>query len=183
MIEVNVHPAHNWPELVANTTALYEDARQCRLGTEKFMLDGRHTGTGGGNHFVLGGATPADSPFLRRPDLLRSMIGYWLNHPSLSYVFSGMFIGPTSQAPRVDETRQDSLYELEIAFGADPDPRRRPCAAMAGRSDFSPPSGRCHRQHASRRILHRQAVLAGFAPPAASGCSSCAASKCRRTRA
>jgi uncharacterized protein (DUF2126 family) len=122
VIEVNVHPARNWKELVDNTTAVYEEARQMRLATEKFMLDGRHTGTGGGNHFVLGAATPADSPFLRRPDLLRSMIGYWLNHPALSYLFSSMFIGPTSQAPRVDETRADSLYELEIAFGLIPNP-------------------------------------------------------------
>ena len=121
VLEVNIHPAKSWKDLVNNYDVLFEQARLSRLSSEKFMLDGKHTGTGGGNHITIGGITPADSPLLRRPDLLRSLITYWQHHPGLSYLFSSQFVGPTSQAPRVDEGRPEMLYELEIAFNQIPE--------------------------------------------------------------
>jgi uncharacterized protein (DUF2126 family) len=116
VIEVNVHPTSSWTELSDLIQTLYRIAREHRLCAETFALDGRHSGTGGGNHLTLGGPEPLRSPLLRRPDLLVSMITFWQHHPALSYLFSGRFVGPTSQAPRVDEGRPETLYELEISF-------------------------------------------------------------------
>ena len=164
VIEVNVHPAHNWDELVDITTSVYEDARLARLGTEKFDLDGTHTGTGGGNHVVLGGPTPADSPFLRRPDLLQSLVAYWHNHPSLSYLLSGMFIGPTSQAPRVDEGRRDSTLRTRHRV------RAGPAGQQSARRGWSTAcSATCWSTAPATRIASEFCIDKLFSPDSSSG--------------
>jgi uncharacterized protein (DUF2126 family)/transglutaminase-like putative cysteine protease len=128
VLEVNVPPTRSMRETQALIEAVFDAALHAGLHAEKYLLDGRMAGSGGGNHITLGGPSPLESPFLRRPALLGSLLTFVQHHPSLSYMFSGLFVGPTSQAPRVDEARHDSLYELEIALARafEPEPRPEP---------------------------------------------------------
>jgi uncharacterized protein (DUF2126 family) len=116
VLEVNLPPVASMREVGTLVEQVFDAALHARLHSEKYMVDGRMAGSGGGNHITLGGPTPLESPFLLRPDLLASLLTFLQHHPSMSYMFAGLFIGPTSQAPRVDEARHDALYELELAL-------------------------------------------------------------------
>src|SRR5262249_26088219 len=116
VLEVNLPPVPDPRASAAPVEQVFDAALHVGLHSEKFLVDGRPAGSGGGNHITLGGPTPLESPFLRRPDVLASLITFLQHHPSLSYMFTGLFVGPTSQAPRVDEARQESLAELELAL-------------------------------------------------------------------
>ncbi|HEY1555651.1 MAG TPA: transglutaminase family protein [Kofleriaceae bacterium] len=116
VLEVNVAPVASCREAAGLHETVFEAAVACGLTAERYLLDGRAAGSGGGNHITLGGPTRETSPWLLRPELLASLVAFTQHHPSLSYLFSGLFVGPTSQAPRVDEARHDALYELELAL-------------------------------------------------------------------
>ena len=192
VLEVNLHPADNWAELAETTVTTHRLAAELGLRAETFGLDGRHQGTGGGNHWTLGGPEPARSPLLRRPDLLVSLLTYWQHHPALSYAFAGRFVGPTSQAPRVDEGRPETLYELEIAFAeierlthseaehpTPPTPLVTSPGWSTGRCGTCSPTGPgtpTGRNSASTSSTVRTRCGGGW------GCWNCAVSRCRRTR-
>ncbi|HEU5056863.1 MAG TPA: transglutaminase family protein, partial [Kofleriaceae bacterium] len=116
VLEVNLPPTRSAREHADLMATVFEAALHAGLHSEKYLVDGRQAGSGGGHHLTLGGPSATESPLVRRPDLLASLIAFCQHHPSLSYLFTGLFVGPTSQAPRADEARHDALYELEIAM-------------------------------------------------------------------
>ena len=128
VLEVNIPPASTSREHASLLETIFDAALAAGLHAEKYQLDGRQSGSGGGHHITLGGATPLSSPFVKRTDLLASLVTFFQHHPSLSFLFTGLFVGPTSQAPRVDEARHDSLYELEIALARAFEPGAEPPA-------------------------------------------------------
>ncbi len=116
VLEVALPPVTTVRQHAELVDAVFDVALHAGLHSEKYLLDGRMAGSGGGNHVTFGGPEPLQSPFLQRPDLLASLLTFLQHHPSLSYMFSGLFVGPTSEAPRIDEARHDALYEMEIAL-------------------------------------------------------------------
>lgn len=115
VLEVNLPACADWAEYDEWIRKLYRAAEACGMCARKFAFNGRENGTGGGAHLCFGGPDVDASPFFLRPDLLPSMIRYWQRHPSLSYLFTGQFLGPSSQAPRIDESTYEAMEELEIA--------------------------------------------------------------------
>ena len=122
VIEVNVHPSHDWGELVERTDFLYDAARATAWAPRNSCSMAATPAPAAAITSCSAAPRPPTRPSCAARTCSRSLLAYWHNHPSLSYLFSGLFIGPTSQAPRVDEARNDSLYELEIALQQMPPP-------------------------------------------------------------
>lgn len=116
VLRLDLPETSNWDELLTTLGAAYEEAWALGLGTERLSADDGRLASGGGGPLTIGGVSPAESPFLTRPEILRSLVAYWQRHPCLSYLFAGRLIGPSGSAPRPDEGRDEMLYELSVAL-------------------------------------------------------------------
>ncbi|MGI9212205.1 MAG: transglutaminase family protein, partial [Methylococcaceae bacterium] len=120
VLKLTLPMTRDWNLSQAALTQAYAEAARLGLHGIHSRNTGTRMGPGGSTDLVLGGEEPADSPFLFRPQLLRSLITHWQHHPALSYFMSGRQIGPSGHAPRPDEGRPDALYELNIALSRIP---------------------------------------------------------------
>ncbi len=116
VIEVNTPPYPRWSQFAACVRKLHRAAAAVGMRAAKLHYNGNIHGTGGGAHICFGGPTPALSPILTLHHLLPGLVRFLQNHPCLGYLFSGQYIGPSSQAPRIDESTYEAVTELEIAF-------------------------------------------------------------------
>src|SRR5690606_12335540 len=116
VLEVNIPPTADMRAYDDLIQQVFDAALHAGLHAEKYLVDGRMAGSGGGNHITLGAPAALASPSVRRPDLVASLLTFFQHHPSPSYMSAGPFVGPPSQAPRADEARHETLYELEIAM-------------------------------------------------------------------
>lgn len=127
VLEVNLPPAASWPAYARVIRGLFAATESIGMQGYKFQMSGRKVSTGGGAHIILGGPSIEQNPFIARPNLLSSFLRFLQNHPAMSYAFSGLFTGPSSQAPRIDESAYALPYELGITL--------KDLAAMAAPGD------------------------------------------------
>lgn len=115
VLEINLPVCADWREYDYWLHHATQSAAAVGLRPWKEPRGNFAEGTGGGNHLLWGGATLDTNPFFTRPEWLASILRYFQQHPSLAYLFTGCYVGASSQAPRTDESARD-LHDLEMAW-------------------------------------------------------------------
>jgi uncharacterized protein (DUF2126 family) len=115
VLEINLPPCHTWGEYDWWMKTLEKAANDVGMRSFKQFSPEETLGTGGGNHLLFGGPTLEKNPLFKHPRWVTSILRYWQHHPSLAYLFTGNYVGPSSQAPRPDESSRE-LYDLEMAY-------------------------------------------------------------------
>ena len=115
VLEINIPACETWHDYHRWLVTLEKACADCGLRSWKELEAGRPGGTGGGNHLLFGGPTLDENPFFSRPSWVASLIRYFQAHPCLAYLFTGQYVGASSQAPRPDESARD-LYDLDLAY-------------------------------------------------------------------
>jgi uncharacterized protein (DUF2126 family) len=148
VLEVNLAATTDWESYAREMSMVYRQAERVGLCARKLHFNGQEQGTGGGSHLTFGGLTEASNPFAGSPQFLVNVLRYWQQHPALSYAFTGQYVGPYSQAPRVDESHPVGLRELDLACrGAEdaPSEKRHEYLDRLLRNLLTDSSGNTHR--------------------------------------